>query len=310
MAAFDRLIEKYRKMGLSKVAVGPHYNFDSTRLGGGDWWTNIEATQPEKIWSFIQDHAEHRGYLDDAVAYPIDEPEDNVEFINRVSSMLKQAAPKLPLLLTSGGANYPDPSIRGVDIWVPILHWTNRERQKQERTAGRPVWTYVCTGPNYPNPNLHADTPPCGIRMLGGSARRGSTTTASALGRQLQHLSERARRRAQLLCGRAKALTSMADGAGRPVPTVRLKTLADGMEDWTMLLMLKERRPDAFAAIRRKLEALIPERKYDPAGAVTLKSPKEGSFHTFLDGEAFFPVYDRPGLWLELRNEIGEALSN
>ena len=101
-----------------------------------------------------------------------------------------------------------------------------------------------------------------------------------------------------------------ADGAGRPVPTVRLKTLADGMEDWTMLLMLKERRPDVFAAIRRKLEALIPERKYDPAGAVTLKSPKEGSFHTFLDGEAFFPVYDRPGLWLELRNEIGEALSN
>lgn len=309
MAAFDRLIEKYRKMGLSKVAVGPHYNFDSTRLGGGDWWTNIEATQPEKIWSFIQDHAEHRGYLDDAVAYPIDEPEDNVEFINRVSSMLKQAAPKLPLLLTSGGANYPDPSIRGVDIWVPILHWTNRERQKQERAAGRPVWTYVCTGPNYPNPNLHADTPPCGIRMLAvGAARFDYDGFLHWAANFNTYRNAPADEPNSFAAGEGTYIH--ADGAGRPVPTVRLKTLADGMEDWTMLLMLKERRPDAFAAIRRKLEALIPERKYDPAGAVTLKSPKEGSFHTFLDGEAFFPVYDRPGLWLELRNEIGEALSN
>ena len=309
MEVFDRLVAKYRRMGLSKVAIGPHYNFDQTKLGGGDWWTNIRATQPEKVWSFIQTHAEEQGFLDDAVAYPIDEPEDNVEFINRVTGMLKRAAPQLPMLLTSGGANYPNPSIHGVDIWVPILHWTNPAQRKLEQAAGKPVWTYVCTGPNYPNPNLHSDTPPCGIRMLAvGAARFGYDGFLHWAANFNTYKNAPADEPNSFAAGEGTYIH--ADGSGRPVPTVRLKTLADGMEDWTMLLMLEERNPAAGAAIRKKLEALIPERKYDPARPVALKSPKEGSFHTFLDGEAFFPVYDQPELWLKLREEIGEALNN
>lgn len=309
MEVFDRLVAKYRRMGLSKVAIGPHYNFDQTKLGGGDWWTNIRATQPEKVWSFIQTHAEEQGFLDDAVAYPIDEPEDNVEFINRVTGMLKRAAPQLPMLLTSGGANYPN---RRFTAWTsgcrsctgPIRRSGNWNKRRASRSGP------MCAPA--PTIRIRICTPtrrPAGIRMLAvGAARFGYDGFLHWAANFNTYKNAPADEPNSFAAGEGTYIH--ADGSGRPVPTVRLKTLADGMEDWTMLLMLEERNPAAGAAIRKKLEALIPERKYDPARPVALKSPKEGSFHTFLDGEAFFPVYDQPELWLKLREEIGEALNN
>lgn len=306
METFDRLIAKYRREGLSKVAVGPHYHFPSGKIS--ERQQKIQSTQPEKIWNFVQEHARQQGYLDDAVAYPIDEPENNTEYINYVTGMMKRSAPQIPLLLTSGGANYPDPAIHDVDIWVPILHWTNREQHKKERAMGKPVWTYVCTGPNYPMPNLHSDTPPCGVRMTAiGAVRFDYDGFLHWAANFITYKNAPSNKANAFAAGEGTYI--YADAYGRPVPTVRLKSLADGMEDWTMLLMLKEQNPKAYAAIRKKLEALMPERKYDPTKPMTMKLPREGSFHTFLDNNTFFPIYDQPELWLKLRDEIGETLS-
>ena len=307
MGYFDELIAKYRRRGLSVVAVGPHYNFDETKLDGGDWWMNIQATEPAKIWSFIRRHAAERGYLADAVAYPIDEPEKDVELVNRVENMLAAAAPDLPMLLTSGGANYPDPAMPGVDIWVPILHWTNRPEQLKARRAGKPVWTYVCTGPNYPLPNLHSDTPPCGIRMLAVGAARFDYDGLLHWAANFNTYKNAPAEPNPFAAGEGTYIYAAADG--RPIPTIRLKSLADGMEDWTYLELLREKNPAVYAEIRAELARLIPEREYDRAKEIRLQNPREASFHTFLDPEAFYAVYDDPAAWLAIRHKIGEALS-
>ena len=96
---------------------------------------------------------------------------------------------------------------------------------------------------------------------------------------------------------------------GRPIPTIRLKSLADGMEDWTYLELLREKNPAVYAEIRAELARLIPEREYDRAKEIRLQNPREASFHTFLDPEAFYAVYDDPAAWLAIRHKIGEALS-
>ena len=204
MEVFDRLVAKYRRMGLSKVAIGPHYNFDQTKLGGGDWWTNIRATQPEKVWSFIQTHAEEQGFLDDAVAYPIDEPEDNVEFINRVTGMLKRAATADAADQRRRELSRPVDSRRGHLGADPAL---DQSGAAETGTSGGQAGLDLCVH----RPQLSESESAlrhAALRHPDAGGRRGAVRLRRlpALGGEFQHLQKCARRRTQLIRGRRRNL--------------------------------------------------------------------------------------------------------
>lgn len=300
---FDRIIKKLRSKGLSRIVVGPHYNFDKTKLGGGNWLKNIQNTKPEVIWKAIDKHVKAKGYLKDAVAYPIDEPQAKVHFINTISKILKTNAPKIKFLVTSGAANYPNEKLHGVDIWVPLFHWTNFIEKKKIQQKGIAVWNYVCTGPNYPNPNLHSDTPATAIRMVPVGAMRfgydGFLHWAANFN-TYKNVSEKVIN----AYAAGEGTYIYADKNGYPVSSIRLKILADGMEDWTAFLMLKKLNRRSWRRMKAKLAILIPARKFDKKMKITLKSPKEASFKTFLKPDSFYNVYDKPKRFLKWRNEL------
>ena len=91
-----------------------------------------------------------------------------------------------------------------------------------------------------------------------------------------------------------------------PVPTVRLKLFADGMEDWTVMEMLKRRNPEMHREMLAELSELIPGKDFDPDMKITATSPSEATYQT----DAFYPVMTHPEKYLEWREKLYEALSS
>ena len=113
-------------------------------------------------------------WLEKSVAYCIDEwGEKDLAEAARVGEAMKAWAPGVKWTITGANNNYPAPDrLSTVDIWLPQLHWVNPVEKAREQAQGKEVWYYVCTGPQFPTPNLHADTPLAAIRMVPGFGLR------------------------------------------------------------------------------------------------------------------------------------------
>mgnify|MGYP005763885941 CR=1 FL=1 len=295
---YDRLVNHLREKGLSTVVMGPYYR-------GVDVWRN--SKDQHLIWQEVGRHARENGYLEDAVAYPIDEwSMQHLDEINRVGEMVKDNS-GIRWLATMGSQNSPLPEIQNVGLWIPQFHWVNMPETRRVQQAGIPVWSYVCTGPQFPVPNLHQDTPPAGIRMVPVANFRfgfdGLLHWAANFntGKNARPVEE---------YGAGEGRYIYADENGMPVPTVRLKNFADGMEDWTVLEMLRKQEPEKHRQMLAELAKLIPEKKFDPNMKITATSPREATYQTFMDENAFYPVMSQPETYLEWREKLYEALSS
>ncbi|MBO7741972.1 MAG: LamG domain-containing protein, partial [Victivallales bacterium] len=156
---YDRIIEQLRAKGLSNIFIGPNY-------ANPQHWAKEKGAAPA-TFKAVAEHVKAKGWTDDAVAYPIDEwqhTEKNA--MNELGRIIKENAPGISWLITGGSQNYPLDGVENVDIWVPQFHWVNSGAMKAAQRKGTPVWSYVCTGPQFPTPNLHIDSPPAAIRMV------------------------------------------------------------------------------------------------------------------------------------------------
>lgn len=296
---YDRLISHLREKGLSTVVMGPYYRDMKAWKSSG----NHAA-----VWREVGRHAQEKGYLADAVAYPIDEwSMKHLDEINRIGKMVKDNAAGVRWLMTFGSQNSPLPEIKNVRLWIPQFHWVNMPEMHRAQKAGIPVWSYVCTGPQFPVPNLHQDTPPAGIRMVPVANFRfgfdGILHWAANFntGKNAKPVEE---------YGAGEGRYIYADKNGNPVPTVRLKIFADGMEDWTVLEMLKQRDPEKHRLMLAELSRLIPGKEFDPGIKISAASPREATYATFMNPNAFYPVISHPETYLQWRERLYEMLSS
>ncbi len=104
-----------------------------------------------------EDFLEKKGWLKKFIIYEMDEPlEEEYPQVKALLQQIKSAFKKLPVMLTE----QPEPFFYGlVDIWVPVLHLLVKKEIEKRRQAGQQVWTYICTEPRYPFPNIFIDQP-------------------------------------------------------------------------------------------------------------------------------------------------------
>lgn len=295
---YDSLAEHFRTKGLSTSVPGVSYG-GTNELGS--------AERQRAIWKCWRDHFASKGWLADAIAYPVDEWSHGLLAKTQwVGDNIKGVAPEFKWLVTGGNGNMPAPDeLNGVDIWCPQLQNVNLAAKRRVQKIGVQNWFYVCTGPQFPAPNLHGDTPLAAIRMVPGAGIRFGFDGLLHWG-----VNFNTGRRVPMgdFFGCAEGQLMYPDEEGKPIATCRLRSLGDGMEDWLAADMLKKRKPSAWAKLADALAALIPERKYDPATKVTWSGPDRASFKTFLPEDAFYGVYTHRDRYLAWRRLLYDEL--
>lgn len=299
---YDSLAEHFRSRGLSCAVPGVSYG-GTNELGS--------AERQRDVWRCWREHFKEKGWLSDAIAYPVDEWSHGLLAKTQwVGDNVKAAAPEFRWIVTGGNGNMPAPDeLHGVDIWCPQLQNINLSDKRRVQKVGVQNWFYVCTGPQFPTPNLHGDTPLAAIRMVPGAGIRFGFDGLLHWG---VNFNTGRRVRINDFFGCAEGQLVYPDEKGDPVATCRLRALGDGMEDWLAANMLRKRNSSAWAKLAEALAALIPEREYDSTVKVTWKDPDRASFKTFLAEDAFYGVYTcrerylawRRSLYLELEKSI------
>ena len=105
----------------------------------------------------VQEHLRQKGWLDEAFAYPFDEPDpEDYKFVMNGFRKLKAAAPDINRMLTE---SIEKALIGGPNIWCPITYQYNHERAEERRKCGEKFWWYICCGPGVPHCTEFIDHP-------------------------------------------------------------------------------------------------------------------------------------------------------
>jgi hypothetical protein len=210
---------------------------------GKDRERNIKMLQ--STWAYFKAN----GWEKLAYVYVIDEPNDAkaYEEVRRRAKMVHAAVPGLKVLCTE----QPTPSdaswgtlVGSVDIWVPL--WTLFEEKSvaERQKAGEEVWSYtaLCQGkPGGDAPYWEIDFPLLNYRIPAWTSRRyGLTgllywtmvywTAGDVWANPLTYN--------RLYNGEGSLFYPGGDaGIEGPVPSMRLKALRDGLEDYEYLLL-------------------------------------------------------------------------
>jgi hypothetical protein len=117
----------------------------------------------EQVRSYVE-FLKQQGWFGGAYIYGFDEirPADYPK-LREVYDMIGEAVPSLPRACTV----VPNPDLKGyVDIWVPLTAAYDHAAAQQYRRAGDEVWWYVCCGPRHPYANWFIDYPATDPRLL------------------------------------------------------------------------------------------------------------------------------------------------
>jgi len=111
------------------------------------------------------EHLRQRGCIDKAYVYGIDEAgRDTVAKLRDCYGTLKRADPDIRIMQTGWS---PHPELDGyVDIWCPLTAGYSEKACRQAQARGEEVWWYVCCGPLAPYANFFVDYPGIDPRIL------------------------------------------------------------------------------------------------------------------------------------------------
>ncbi len=101
----------------------------------------------------IEAHLREKGWLDKAYVYWFDEPDPkDYEFIKNGMNRIKKYAPGIQTMLTEEpSAEVVEDDLLGkVDIWCPLTPHFDPEIAEKCRAKGERFWWYVCCGPRAP----------------------------------------------------------------------------------------------------------------------------------------------------------------
>jgi hypothetical protein len=153
-AAMSRYIDEFRFNGFNLVIL-------PERLGGHERFSPEWTELYKRLMSPILEHLKQKGWLKFAYCYWVDEPSpQQYEDVKRGMAALKEACPGVRRLLTFCFDKAPVPVFYDfVDLWVPVMPLLDEERARERQALGEEVWWYVCTGPKAPYPNNFIDHP-------------------------------------------------------------------------------------------------------------------------------------------------------
>jgi hypothetical protein len=153
-AAMSRYIDEFRFNGFNLVIL-------PERLGGHERFSPEWTELYKRLMSPILEHLKQKGWLKFAYCYWVDEPSpQQYEDVKRGMAALKEACPGVRRLLTFCFDKAPVPVFYDfVDLWVPVMPLLDEERARERQALGEEVWWYVCTGPKAPRPNNFIDHP-------------------------------------------------------------------------------------------------------------------------------------------------------
>ncbi|MBO5308661.1 MAG: DUF4091 domain-containing protein [Lentisphaeria bacterium] len=227
----DKMVKRYLDNGAVSFCVGPEIPRANYR--------KIEEKDWKALWSAIYKHYKAKGMLHAAYAYPFDEPGNaNRELINKYTGWMKEVAPELRILLTGANALLPSKEFTNIDMWCPQEHWVNYRTKAEAQAEGKEVWWYPCSGPWYPWPNYHLDIQPGAWRILSWASFKYKFDGILYWAMAFYNIKNPLRNNSYSVNGDGVLIYgNPADGS--PVPSIRLKVIADGMEDYEYLTLLE-----------------------------------------------------------------------
>jgi hypothetical protein len=166
--AITRAVERFRFTGFRLPIQGMgggtfHARYEPKIGHYGEETPEYEAMFADYVGQLEQLLAE-RGWLDLAYVYWFDEPAPpDYDFVANGMQRLKKHAPGLRRMLTEEPG---DNVLAGlVDIWCPVSHHYDHQQAEKRRALGERFWWYVCTGPKAPYCTLFIDHPATELRV-------------------------------------------------------------------------------------------------------------------------------------------------
>ena len=316
-AAAADAFERYRftsfMLHLEGMGGGTFHHRVDPRIGSfGEDTPQYQAIMADYLGK-LETRLRQRGWLDMAYVYWFDEPDPkDYEFVRRGMERIKRSAPGLRTMLTE----QPEDALAGpIDIWCPVSFNYDHEASRSRRAAGERFWWYICCGPKAPYCTLFIDHPATELRVwlwqtwqrdirgvLVWSANYWNSTTAfpDPAARQNPYDDPMGYVSGYGVPPGAKQHWGNGDGrfiyppieaAGPnrpgdrpilkpPVSSIRWEMLREGVEDYEMLWLLRERieqRRDRLSAERlaedERLLAVPPEITTDMTTFTTEPAP-------------------------------------
>ena len=116
-----------------------------------------------KYLKAVETHFREKGWLKDAYVYCYDEPRHSADkHVKNALALVAKYAPGLDRLLT---APVRKALIGGPNIWCPIARDLHMPGSAERRAAGDRFWWYVCMFPKPPYPSLFIDHPGVDLRV-------------------------------------------------------------------------------------------------------------------------------------------------
>ena len=234
----------------------------------------------------IRDHLEEKGWLDKAYIYWFDEPaEKDYPFVKEGMELISNAAPGLKRFLTED-SQPPDDLMQYLDINCPKISRVRPEEVKEMTRKGKEYWSYVCCCPTAPWLSEFIDHPAINMRMwlwisyqyqLKGILIWQAVYWNSVIASPRGMLQDPWKNPMSYTDGYGEAFgmqLSWGNGDGRyfypphrdpnkdrqkildfePVPSLRLETLRDGIEDYEYLVMLEKAVKENRIGNRKKMK--------------------------------------------------------
>ncbi len=220
---FNRFVSEILKKGATTIAL---------RM-----WPLLTCKPENK--KAIQHQLIKNGWIDKSFVYIWDEPseKDYPKIIERAKK-IKPYAPKIKLLCTTRYDKSLDPYI---DIWVPRFSWFNKNPELYRKAVqrGDELWLYTCAYPQRPYPNLFLELPGIEPRICVLMCWRYGVSgflyysinywKSKDIWRNVRGYPE----------ANLDGVLVYPSRDGRPVISMRLEILRDGIDDYDYLTILK-----------------------------------------------------------------------
>lgn len=257
-------------LGLKGLGGGTFFSRSKGVFEGFEQGTEEYNRLMERYLSQIQSNLSQTGWLGKEYVYWFDEPgEKDYPFVRETNELIKRYAPRLRTFITEHIAGHDISDV--TDISCTIWDKLNHDKIRQMNQKGLEHWSYLCTGPKSPWITLFIDHDAVNMRMwlwasyqaqlkgiLVWSTNWWNSRTASPAG-YLQNPWEEAMSYTDGYGRPYGKQDGWGNGDGRffyplnrdpnkdtqtylgkPVPSIRLEMLRDGIEDYEYLTLLDQ----------------------------------------------------------------------
>lgn len=259
---FDSEVEAWMRRGASAFSIG-----GILRWGTKPPPENEREEVAAKL-RLLGEHLKSKGWSERFYFYVFDEPSTS-EFINieALCRFVHQHAPNLNILLTAGygatgafRAHAPTPDgaayralVNFINIWVPHIDCFDEPFLRERKKAGDQVWMYVCistVGKTYPD-IWRIDWTGTAHRAIGWWLWRYGCD--GFLYWCVNYWTDDKGKPFDLFSNPTAYPGGNGDGflfypdpqKGDPIPSVRAEIFRDGIEDYDLLTLLKQRNPNS-----------------------------------------------------------------